>query len=194
MQDEEEWTATVGVLEMVEGKTAKEQVRVIEEAWRDLQERQTKMGVAKRELYHIRAISFDNASNNRGVKKGIYVELDRRRKGIADEQGKKCHTLIEKGCSDHIAALCMKEWERTVAKKAKSWGLMKLLPPADTRHYLNRFTSTMKRLAKRFVDGSWKGHWPAFVRVLGATPTTPDRVTRTRFISTDQMARFAYQW
>jgi hypothetical protein len=40
---EEEWTAMVGVLDLVDGKTAKEQVRIIEEVWCDLQH------VAKRE-------------------------------------------------------------------------------------------------------------------------------------------------
>lgn len=184
----------MGVLDLVDGKTAKEQVRIIEEVWRDLQHRQERMGAQEKGLYKIRVISFDNASDNRGAKKGIHVELDRRRRESAHEIGKECEPLIEKGCGDHIAALCVREWERQVARTAQRWQLTKLLPPPDTKHYLNRFTATMKRLARRFVDGPWKGHWPAFIRLLGGEPTAPDRVTRTRFVSTDQMARYAYQW
>ena len=88
----------------------------------------------------------------------------------------------------------MKEWERVVAWKAKEWGLERVQAPPDVTAYLNRFTWTMKRLAKQFVEGHWKEIWPAFVCTLGATPTAPDCVTRTRFVSTDQMAHWAYQW
>jgi hypothetical protein len=75
---EEEWSATVGILDLVNGKMAKEQVRVIEEVWHDLQHCQERMGVQVKGLYEIWAISFNNASDNRGAKKGIHAKLDRR--------------------------------------------------------------------------------------------------------------------
>ena len=40
----------------------------------------------------------------------------------------------------------------------------------------------------------WKGHWPTFICLLGAHPTAPDQATRTQFVSTNQMAHYAYQW
>jgi hypothetical protein len=62
------------------------------------------------------------------------------------------------------------------------------------KHYLNHFTATMKQLAQQFIDGPWKGHWPAFICLLGGKPTAPDWVTWTWFVSMDQMAQYAYQW
>ena len=44
-EEGKEWTATITVLELVAGKTAREQVRLIEEVWSDMQQRQRRMGV-----------------------------------------------------------------------------------------------------------------------------------------------------
>lgn len=194
IKDGEEWSVTVGVVEMVEGKTAKEQVRAIIELWEDIKSRQVRMGERVKEIYHIHGITFDNSADNRGVKGGVWVELNRAREEKACEHGCTCKPLVEKGCGDHIMALCMKGWEREIARLAKDWKATHLLPPADTKSYLNRFTSTMKRLSRRFVDGPWAGIWQGFVRLLDERPTPVDRVTRVRFVSTDQMARHAYKW
>jgi hypothetical protein len=108
---EEEWTAMVGVLDLVDGKMAKEQVRIIEEVWHDLEHHQERMGVQGKGLYKIQAISFNNTSDNQGAKKGIHVKLDRRQRESTHKIRKECELLIEKGCGDHIAVLCVWEWE-----------------------------------------------------------------------------------
>jgi hypothetical protein len=61
-----------------------------------------------------------------------------------------------------------------VAQTAQQWHLTKLLPPPNTKHYLNCFTAMMKQLVQQFVNGPWKGHWPAFIHLLGAKPTALD--------------------
>jgi len=146
------------------------------------------------EIYEIQGIAFDNAADNRGAKGGVWAELNRVRAAKAQSHGRTCKPLVEKGCGDHLMALCSKEWEREIARVAKEWGATHLLPPPDTKNYINRFTSTMKRLSRRFVDGPWACIWQGFVRLLGEQPTPVDRVTRVRFVSSDQMARHAYQW
>jgi hypothetical protein len=89
----------------------------------------------------------------------------------------------------------MKEWEREIMRQGKEWGLMSLDPPNNTKHYLNHFTSTMKQISWRFIEGPWKGLCPAFIQALGKHPTTaPAQVTHLCFISADQMAHHIYQW
>jgi hypothetical protein len=74
-----------------------------------------------------------------------------------------------------------------VAQTTQQWQLTKLLPPPDTKHYLNCFMATMKQLAQQFINRPWKGHWLAFICLLGGEPTAPDWVTWTWFVSMDQM-------
>jgi hypothetical protein len=111
VEDGEEWSATVGVVEMIEGKTAKEQVWAIINLWEDIKSRQVWMGERVKEIYHIQGITFNNTANNHRAKGGVWVELNRAREEKAHEHGCACKPLVEKGCSDHIMALCMKGWE-----------------------------------------------------------------------------------
>jgi hypothetical protein len=53
----------------------------------------------------------------------------------------------------------MKEWKQKIVKVAKEWGLQKLEPPANTHHYLNRFTSIMKQLVEEI--------WGRMARCVG---------------------------
>ena len=79
----EDWMATIGVLNLAGGKSAKEQAEIINNVWRDLKQQQQRMGVPQKELHQIQSISFDNAADNCGVKNGIRAELDQQRKESA---------------------------------------------------------------------------------------------------------------
>lgn len=80
--------------------------------------------------------------------------------------------LIEKGCSDHITTLCAKEWEQQCSGKVLG------IASSSPQVYLNCFTSTMKCVSQRFMDGLWKGVWEGFVLLLGTKPATPVHVTQ----------------
>ncbi len=72
----EDWMATIGVLNLAGGKSAKEQAEIINNVWRDLKQQPQRMGVPQKELHQIWLISFDNTADNCGVKNGICTELD----------------------------------------------------------------------------------------------------------------------
>jgi len=77
------WSATVDVLEMIEGKTAAEQAKKVVQVWDDLRARQQRQGVQDTDLHTICSITFDNAADNRGVKRGLRVALE----GTGKEEG-----------------------------------------------------------------------------------------------------------
>jgi len=57
------------------------------------------------DLHTICSITFDNAADNRGVKRGLRVALDQEREERAKKKGVACKPLVEKGCGDHIMSL-----------------------------------------------------------------------------------------
>ena len=96
--------------------------------WTDLGQRQERQNLRKRGIDEVAILITDNSSDNRGKHKGIRVQLDEIRKREAERVGRKITPLIEKGCSDHIAALSMKdlgtshrrEGERMAVREAPS--------------------------------------------------------------------------
>jgi hypothetical protein len=124
-------------MEVVGMKTAAEQARMITAAWHDLQKRQEQQGRTPTAIHEVRSITFDNAADNRGVKKGLRVKLDEYQEESAVAKGVEFEPLVEKGCGDHMMVICVKEWERVVVREAREWGLEKMNPPSDTWTYLN---------------------------------------------------------
>jgi len=113
----------------------------------------------------------------------------------AKKKGVACKPLVEKGCGDHIMSLCVKEWEKRVAKKVGKewWNLKPMQSPHDVRTYLNQFTSTMYRISRRF-GREWEGKWEGFMQWFGLKGKPIRRVTRVRFVSTDRVARQVLKW
>jgi len=144
--------------------------------------------VTRRGIDEMRAKLFNNSSDNQGKYGGIHVKLEEIQRNIAERENRPFKELIEKGCSDHIAALTMTGWEKSIANLEEEWGLEHLKAPPDYQQYQNRFTVTMKRISKRFREGSWRAWWSGFLQLLGEKPFTVEKVTSVHFGSTDAVA------
>jgi hypothetical protein len=101
----------------------------------------------------------------------VRVLLDQERERRAMSANHKFRPLVEKSCTEHTLSLCPKRFESLVKLAVVKWKWLHLQAPADVKQYHNLFTSLMRRISQRLIEGSWMRPWRGFVRSLGAKPT-----------------------
>lgn len=182
------WYVTHSIKESVRG--AEGSTDAICEAWRSIQERQASQHLSPLPIYKIEGIVFDNCSENRGATSGVAKRLNAIRHEAATKDGTSCDDLMVKGCSDHITALILKDWENKIAKLYAKWNWTQFSTPSKNWKLYPWYL--MYRISKRFRTAPWKTAFEAFCAKFGTTVQVV-KVSRVRYATMELQARVVIQ-